>query len=521
VLDMAITVEEAVALTVITAPVYAYGVIRVSEEGGRSGRKTDRAINRVPHVRNTGRRQSKLDTFRSPGEQQERINGAVRYLEVEGRRVEIAETFKEIDVSGRRPLKRRKGLLAAVEGIEAGHAKVLIVAYFDRLMRDLDVKREVVRRVEAVGGMVFAVDFGAVSHATAIQRLTSDIVGAHAEYVSRSTGERLGGIQAAAIAEGLPIGAIAPGYRQDPETFRLVDHPTEGPVMTEAFRMRADGASWRRVRQYMADNGIERTVGSVRKLLHSRTYLGVLFHGKHEKVGNHVALTDPITFERVAGRKGTAYGTPGRKSPLLLSTTRVLRCGTCKRAMQAGSQKQGDKTWPVYKCNPNGMCTKRTAIDAAIADKAVGDYIKAKLADETATEGIGMELIAAQGAAAAAATDYAKVQRNLALSANEAETQAILREYRDKRDATAAHAAELERRVRTLDNAAVTLNVARDWDKPESEGGLSLAGKRDLIVSVLDRVEVATAGVVNGRRLPRGAGRLQFFDHTPETLALV
>jgi DNA invertase Pin-like site-specific DNA recombinase len=462
---------------------YAIGVIRVSERGKRDD-----------------------EHFKSPDEQKLKIQDALRPM-----KIELAGTRNEIDVKGRWPLKRRKGLTWAIEQIEAGYAKVLVVAYFDRLCRSIQIKSEVVLRVEAAGGRVLALDFGEVTEKTAVQWFSSTMVAAVAEYLSRSVGERLAGTQKMSIDAGVPIGTVPPGYRKDddptsPTYRRIVLHTAEAAVMSEAFRLRADGASWRAVRKHMADGGIVRTVGSVRKLLHSRTYLGELFFGKLRKTGSHAAIIDVATFERVVGKKGKAYGVPGRKSQLLLSSTRVLRCGTCKKALQAASQVQGGKSYPVYKCNPNLVCARRVSIDARIADEAVASYVRQKLADESATEGPGMELIQAQDAAEAAQAAYSRAMRNLADSSDEPEAQTILAEKRAARDAASAYAAELERRARSIGNA-VTLNAAADWDT------LDLAERRDLITSVLERVEVAP-----GSRHFRGAGRLHFVDHLSEAL---
>src|SRR5262249_8283820 len=138
---------------------------------------------------------------------------------------------------------------------EAGHAHGIIVAYFDRLARNLDTQREVVDRVEAAHGEVFAVDTGAISHGTSAQRLQSGVLGLMAEHYASQTGEKLADTQDAAIAEGIPIGALPPGYRKDPLTRRVVLHEAEAEVMRTAFALRADGASWAKVRRYMATAG--------------------------------------------------------------------------------------------------------------------------------------------------------------------------------------------------------------------------------------------------------------------------
>src|SRR5579864_2271426 len=87
---------------------YAVGVIRVSQQGKREAER-----------------------FKSPSEQRDRIAAEIRR-----QGAELAQCFQEIDISGKLPLARRHGLRQAVEAIEAGHARVLVVAYFDRLVRD-------------------------------------------------------------------------------------------------------------------------------------------------------------------------------------------------------------------------------------------------------------------------------------------------------------------------------------------------------------------------------------------------
>ena len=75
----------------------------------------------------------------------------------------LVETIEELDVSRRRAARaKRHGLRRAVEMVEAGDADVLVVAYFDRLVRSLAVQEEVVERVEQAGGAILAVDVGEV-----------------------------------------------------------------------------------------------------------------------------------------------------------------------------------------------------------------------------------------------------------------------------------------------------------------------------------------------------------------------
>jgi DNA invertase Pin-like site-specific DNA recombinase len=110
----------------------AVGVVRVSRKGDRDA-----------------------DSYVSPSEQRERIAVASSRDEFD-----LVDTLEEENVSGGAPLNRRPGLRRAVEMVEAGDADVVIVAYFDRLVRSLQVQHEILDRVEKAGGAVIAVDVG-------------------------------------------------------------------------------------------------------------------------------------------------------------------------------------------------------------------------------------------------------------------------------------------------------------------------------------------------------------------------
>src|SRR6201987_3577646 len=108
-------------------------VVRVSEKGDRED-----------------------EHFHSPEVQ---IEAARRWANDRGERL-VASPIPEIDVSGRLPLSKRPGLLAAIEMIEAGRADQLVVAYFDRLGRALKVQLEVIGRGGRAGREGFPLEPG-------------------------------------------------------------------------------------------------------------------------------------------------------------------------------------------------------------------------------------------------------------------------------------------------------------------------------------------------------------------------
>jgi site-specific DNA recombinase len=495
---------ETLSVELPKAPVYAVGVIRVSEVGDRAARPRRTTTDRQRRALRT-RRERRPEQFKSPIEQRERIEQTCR---LEG--LELAEVFTEMDISGRKPLDKRKGLLPALQAIEAGHAKVLIVAYFDRLVRNLKVQFEVIERVEAAGGRVLAVDFGQINTQVAVQWLSSVIVGAMAEYQSRSVGERLATTQKMAIADGLAIGSIPLGYSEDPESHRLVVHDAEATLVKEAFEMRAEGKSYNAIRNHLAAGGVVRGINSIRKMLKSRTYLGELFHGRHRNAASHAAIISPELFARVqAVAPGEQWqAVPDRQNDLLLSGLRILKCGECGRSLAVGAQVQSGKRYSYYRCNPNlgAKGDRRVSIDARTADLAVANYMRVFLSRLSETEGLGPELIEARAATERTQAALARATRIAMTGAgDEVEAQAILSELRAAHDRAVAREMELERAAREIGNAVV-LNAGTNWDD------LTFEEQREMVSAVLRRVVVTRAGLdASGRRLPRGRERTLHF----------
>ena len=142
----------------------------------------------------------------SPTEQAERIRSIA---ERDG--LELVETIEELDVSGGTALSKRPGLRRAIEMIETGEAEVVVVAYFDRLVRSLAVQAEVVDRVEQAGGAILAVDVGEVRADTAGRWLSSTMLGLVAEYARRSTSERTADAKRRAVPAGSAVPERATG----------------------------------------------------------------------------------------------------------------------------------------------------------------------------------------------------------------------------------------------------------------------------------------------------------------------
>ena len=320
-------------------------VVRVSEKGDREDER-----------------------FHSPEVQ---IEAARRWARDRGERL-VASPIPEIDVSGRLPLSKRPGLLAAIEMIEAGRADQLVVAYFDRLVRSLKVQLEVIERVERAGGEIFALDHGKLTNGTAAQRLSTNMLGSVFQYFAEITGEKVTAAQARAVARGVyPHPRIPVGYVRGEDGVLAVD-PTAARVVVQAFKRRDRGASLVEIQAFLAENGIERALSGVAWMLRSRMYLGEVHFGELHNTQAHEAIVkDRALFERVQ-RRTVSRGRQA-KSDRLLARLGVLRCGTCASRMVINSDSGS------YRCGDTSAnrCQRRAAVKADRVEAMVLDAVRA------------------------------------------------------------------------------------------------------------------------------------------------
>jgi site-specific DNA recombinase len=431
----------------------AVGIARVSHVGGRSGEF-------------------------SPEDQEKRIRDECKR---EG--FPVVEVIREMDVSGGTPLERRHGLRRAVELVEAGRAEVIVCAYFDRLVRSLDVQLEVVKRVEQAGGKIIAVDVGHVTNGTAALRLSSNMIGAVAEYHRGVSAERTVDAKVRAVANGVaPFPNIPSGYRREGKRTEL-DSETS-PIVAEGFRLRAKGATIREVREHLRANGIVLSYHGVQALLGSRFYLGELHFGSLVNLEAHPALIDAATWKRAQNQHVPRGRRP--KSERLLARLGILRCATCGARMVIGSTDQRGKRYAMYRCPPVSDCPQRVTISADLAEQVVEDEVRRLL------QGLRGKATAKSGAKdAARKLEQAQSELDAAIAAftgagvqGEAASVERLSGLRQARDEAQERLEELQ----DIDAAAFVVDADADWDL------LTLEERRALI-----RATVARATVAPGR----------------------
>jgi site-specific DNA recombinase len=429
----------------------AVGVVRVSRKGDRDG-----------------------ESYVSPSEQRERISTACSRDALD-----LLDTIDEENVSGGAPLKRRPGLRQAVEMVEAKQADVVVVAYFDRLVRSLQVQHEILERVEKAGGAVIALDVGEVRADTAGRWLSSTMLGMVAEYHRRVTAERTVEAKRRAVERGVPpFPNVPPGLRQRKDG-RLEPHPKQARVVADAFDLRAGGATVMEVRDFLRKKGIERSFHGTQAMLTSRMYLGEIRFGEIVNTSSHPAIVDKAVWNKVQRMRSPRGRRP--KSERLLARLGVLRCGTCGARMVIGTTRQQKKTYFFYRCPPIGDCPQRVTISADLAETVIVDKVR--------------ELLAGKRGTATVADGVADAERDLEQA--EQELDAAVRAFTglDDVDSAQERLAELrETRVRARERVeelaaaaapAVTISGADDFDV------LSLDAQRALVRALIDDAVVA------------------------------
>jgi site-specific DNA recombinase len=308
------------------------------------------------------------------------------------------------------------------------------------------------------------------------------MLGAVSEYHRRVTSERTADAKRRAIAEGRPtFPNVPPGYRKRDDG-RIEPHPEEATVVADAFRLRANGATVLEVRDFLRENGIQRSFHGTQSLLTSRIVLGELRFGALVNLDSHVPIVPADVWQKVQAMR-SARGRRA-KSGRLLSRLGILRCATCGGRMVVASQDQHGKRYYMYRCSPLGDCPRRVAISATIVEDVIVEETKRLIADMKGTATMADGIADAELALERCEQELDAAVRAFSGLEDVAATRERLLELRDARDRARDRFDELQDAARP----AVTVTASGDWDR------LALDERRALIRAVIDRVEVAPGG---------------------------
>jgi DNA invertase Pin-like site-specific DNA recombinase len=324
------------------------GYVRVSQVTGRQGQ-----------------------SFISPALQREQI---VNWAKLKG--AVVATVFEELDESGAR--SDRPMLMEALARVEEGLTDGIVVAKLDRFGRTLLASLAAIERIRAAGGTFVAVQDG-LDVTTDTGKLVLRIMLSMAEWELDRIRAQWNAARQRADARGVHMGAYPPtGYIRDSDRLLHPD-PVSGPVITELFARRAQGATMRELGLFLSEQKVRTRLDNpnwistaLHSLITNRVNLGELRHGSIVNSESHEPLTDPVTWQaaqnpRVIARRAI------RRSPTVLGG--LLRCASCRMAMhsrtvttRSGLHKR------FYHCvgrSSAGNCQSRAFISGAMAEPYV------------------------------------------------------------------------------------------------------------------------------------------------------
>lgn len=423
---------------------------------------------RVSHV---GTRRNQRDRFHSPDDQATQITAWARM-----RREEVVVLPAELDESGGR--QDRPILAEAVEGIERGEYRGLVVAYLSRASRSVKHLLELWDRIESAGGEVVAVSEN-VDTSTPAGRLTRTMLAAIAEHELDLHRERFELLRATATARGLWQRRQTPiGYERDPGSRRLVPSP-EAPKLRQAFRDRIAGKA---ISQIAGELGL--TPSGVRAVLRNRVYLGELRVGDHVNPAAHPALVDEDEWLAVQTASNPRPARSGKAISLLAG---LARCASCGHVMSRST-----KAYICHRHHSAGVCPSPAGITLRLLESHVEEIALSELAKLEAT---------------ATHSDRAVSEARSALRAAEAEVAAYLEGVTAAGLSPGEYAKGARIRREAVDSERERLAGALARRPGQVEGdpvkvwaGLDATRRNELLRSLLECILVAPAG--RGRRVP-------------------
>ncbi len=442
----------------------------------------------------------------------------------------VARVFREEGASGKsldRP--QLQEMLAAVR---AGQLDVVMVTRLDRLSRSLLDFYELHRAFEARNVQFVSLN-ESFDTSQPIGRAMLKLVLVFAELEREQTADRTRVAMQARAERGLWNGGAPPlGYDSDGNGHLSVNE-AEAAVVREAFEKMIELRSVREIARYLngkgyrqkryesrrqGDKGERLFTNSVAEImLKNRLYLGEVPHCGNWHPGQHKAIVDATTFDRVQNiREDNRRGAkaPRENKPHEYLLTGIARCPACDSALTSATttnkvgtryfyyrcvstSKEATSTCPIGQLPAGPLeeavlaVVRRAASDPALVERAIAasnriakelleparERLNTLRADFTANKVERNRLLDAVMAIGAAGMDTAR-DRMLALEARgRALQQAIVDEE-----------AKLgEDETRSLSLAAIH-NVLRDFDQlyPHFTPG----ERRELLHEIIDEVRV-------------------------------
>ena len=328
--------------------------------------------------------------------------------------IAIADRYEDGGFSGGN--LERPALKCLLADIEAGLVDVVVVYKIDRLSRAL---MDFAKLVEVFDrhNVTFVSVTQSFNTTTSMGRLTLNILLSFAQFEREVIGERIRDKVAASRKRGMWMGGIPPlGY--DVRDRKLVVNPTEAALVRLIFeRFLAIGSatllarelagSGHRTKSWTTQNGRVRVgqridKGFIYKLLNNRAYIGEAVHKGETYPGEHDAIVDHKTWDRVQ----SVLAVNGRKracrtrsaTPALLKG--LMQCGNCGNAMTPSHTRRRGRLYRYYLCtsairNGHASCPVRSVAageaETLVVAQIQGIFRTPEIAAQTIAAAAGLD----------------------------------------------------------------------------------------------------------------------------------
>jgi site-specific DNA recombinase len=334
---------------------------------------------RVSQVRG---RDDEPERFASVDIQRERIETWSRAY---GHELVLVE--EELDVGGQ---AQRPKLLGLIERVERGQLDGIVVAYASRFGRGLVDTLGLIDRITRAAGRFVSVGDG-MDTSTDTGRLVLRIMLSIAEHELDRIRGNWADAKARAVGRGVHPSAIAPfGYRRGGPPRRtgggatgpLVPDPVTGPLVTELYQRRADGAGYSELARWLEQQGARTGYGrnewslrAVKDIVRNEVYLGVAYARARNDLGEdarnetaHPALTDHLTWRR-AQRAGVRVEPTGEPSAI----RGLLRCAGCRYKVRAERRRYANSEAWLFSCRASKRSDLAALCDHPVSLKETGE----------------------------------------------------------------------------------------------------------------------------------------------------
>src|SRR3974390_273351 len=197
----------------------------------------------------------------------------------------------------------RPALQCLLADIRAGRIDIVVVYKVDRLTRSLADFARLVEIFDAQGASFVSVtqQFNTTS---SMGRLTLNVLLSFAQFEREVTGERIRDKIAASKKKGMWMGGSVPlGYDANERT--LVINPAEAATVRTIFDQFLRLGSVQRLQQWLHENNIKSRSGNyffrgaLYTILRNPHYLGLIKHKKNSYPGEHQAIIQRETWDKV------------------------------------------------------------------------------------------------------------------------------------------------------------------------------------------------------------------------------